>query len=525
MSARAPSRFSVAFPPPIQQAQKLRYQGASSDDEDSKIFFINRPPTPQGEREIEALIDEGYYLFGICAYENWPGRVHNPGDGDPIRTYDLFSKNYYQRFAGFLHNFRAPGDVFPDAIPLLAMDFSDYVQVRKRGREKVYDLIYYAGHKIDGKPATVEWSRVIKQHDLALALIRELLATEPDIRICLVHDSFGIDDPRVERFDFLGYREFLDKVEASRVLLVPNLLDASPRIITEALCLDTYVMVNAQISGGWKYVNPVTGAFFEAHDGAEVYRKLRARGPAGTRAWFLRHYPNHVLEDRFNAWLHDRILSYCAFNRFGRVLYLSPDGAVARHRAITRELFRHMGIYGDCVERVSMVEIPDQPDKARALSHLAALRRARELGLPDVVIFEDDFQFIVPRQVANRKLGAIVEGFLDWDAIVLGNSQIIAHESSHDAAFHRVAGASIPHGYAIRARLYDALIAGLSAACEAGDDICARLREVWAGVAKAGSVVAFRDPIGEGLPRRGGPGGAPEPPDDAMVRVGASCAD
>jgi hypothetical protein len=513
--------FSFSFPPPRRRQQKLRYKDVPRPEDESRVLIVNRPPSPEEEQEIEALVEQGYYLLGISAYENWPARVPNPADTASIRGFDLFEKPYYRRFVGFMHNFREPRDVFPDEIPLLAMDFSDYVQVHKKRAEKRYDLLYYAGAKNPSIPEKEVWSRVVKQQDLALGFIQKLLATDPSVRICLVHDSFGIDDPRVERFDWLGYRDFLDKVEASRIMLIASMLDASPRVITEALCLDTYVMVNRRISGGWKYVNEATGAFFDETSALDVYRELRARSPARTRAWFMRSYPNHVLEDRFNAWLRACMLAYSAFNRFGRVFYLSPEGDATRERAILRELFRHMGIYGDCVERVPTAAPSANPLQGRALSQLAALRLARERGLADVVIFEDGFQFIGPRQAANRKLEAFAREFPAWDAILFGNNTVTAHEATHDAAVLRVVATSLPHGYAVRARVYDELIAGLTGACArlgGPDGGAAALDEVWARLAGSASVHAFRDPLGEGLP--------PMMPDRGeRGLVGASCAD
>src|SRR5262249_31101767 len=149
----------------------------------------------------------------------------------------------------------------------------------------------------------------------------------------------------------------------AHVLLVPSTVDASPRVITEALCLDTWVMVNADISGGWKYVNERTGAFFDRTDYLAVYTRLRARGPAATRRWFLERYANHTLEARFTDWLHHCILRYCAFNRFGKVLYVCLEGERKEERqaSIRRELVRHMGIFGDCVEQVPAALVPGNP--------------------------------------------------------------------------------------------------------------------------------------------------------------------
>lgn len=511
--------LSFVFPPPHQHPQTVLQRDAEGSLVPSRVHLVNRPVSMDEEARLIRLCDEGYYLLGICAFENWPARIPNPFDLPATRGYDLFEKPYYRRFAGFMHNFREPGDVFPDDIPLLAMDFSDYVQVRKRGREKAYDLLYYAGYRHAERPRSVAWSSVVKQHDLALLVIRTLLDRYPDLRVAIVHDVFGIDDPRVTNLGFLPYREFLDTLEAARILLVPSVLDASPRVITEALCLDTHVMVNRDISGGWKYVNDTTGALFDRTDFLAVYERLRARGPAATRAWFLRNYPNHLLEARFSAWVNACIARFSAFNRFGRVLYLCSDGAAAEERAILRELYGHMGTYGGCVERVPAPVVPDHRAKGRARAHLAAIERAQALGLPDVVIVEDDFQFIAPRQAVNRKLTALLEGFPTWDAILLGNDTITAREATREAEVLRVRGTAMPHGYVVRAGLYDALAGGLAAAAEAMPDGEAEgeamLGEVWARISASADVHAFRSPLGEGVRGIGPPRG----------RAAASCLD
>jgi hypothetical protein len=486
-------RFSFAFPPPHADPQKLLYRDRPRGHDESKVYLLNRPLLRQEEeQEVARLVAQGHYLLGICAFQSWPGRIHNPAEHARTRAYDLFAAPYARHLVGFMHNLREPRDVFPDGLPLLSMDFSDYVQVRKRRRVKRFDLLYYAGYKNEAHAGSVAWSRVVKQHDLALSLIHALLAHEPEVRICLVHDSFGIDDPRVIHFDHLPYREFLDLTEESRIMLVPSVLDASPRVITEALCLDTYVMVNERISGGWKYVQPETGAFFNRDNALEVYRSLRARPPAATRAWFLRNYPNQLLEDRFDAWLGQCILDHCIFNRFGRVYSLCAD---ERRPEAERELFGFTGIYGDCVEHVAPTIVPEHPARGRALTHLTALRRARELGLPDVVILEDGFAFIARRPVQNRKIGALLREFPAWDMILFGNRDITCDEPTHDPAVRRVFEAAIPRGYAVHARFYDQLIAALTRVTEAGpSEASAEGLRFPEGNA---ALYSFRDALGE----------------------------
>lgn len=487
--------FSFAFPAPRREPQMLAYKDVPRGLEQSKVYLINTPPSPAREEELARLVDEGHYFAGICAFETWPARLNNPATlAKP--ALDLFEKPYYRRFVGFMHNFREPRDVFPDDLPLLRMDFSDYVQVRKRGREKVYDLLCYAGHRSPvGETVASDWGRTVKRHDLAREVIQALLARHADLRVCLVNDDLPLDDPRVEQLGFLPYREFLDKVEQSRIVLVAGELDASPRILTEALCLDTYVMVNERISGGWKYVNPVTGAFFDETNFVEVYEGLRSRGPAATRAWFLRAYPNHVLEQRFNAWLSRCMLAYSAFNGLGRVYFLDAEPG-GKGDAMKREIFRFMGIYADCVERIEPAPEVANRHERRARSHLTALRQARELGLPSAAIIEEGFQFIAERRVANRKLGELFEGFPHWDVLLFGNRSVTEREATHEPAVLRVRDARAPCGYAIRAAAFDTLIAALEegAAAPAGEQI----DRAWGRLAKETSCYTFRWALGEG---------------------------
>jgi hypothetical protein len=70
------------------------------------------------------------------------------------------------------------------------------------------------------------------------------------------------------------------------LLFVPNGLDASPRIVAEALAMDTPVLVNRHILGGWHFVNPFTGSFFESEaDVTQGARRCLERWTS-PREWF-----------------------------------------------------------------------------------------------------------------------------------------------------------------------------------------------------------------------------------------------
>ena len=57
-------------------------------------------------------------------------------------------------------------------------------------------------------------------------------------------------------------KEKKKELQKARFIFVPNVSDASPRVLTEALCYDLRLLVNYNLLGGWKYVNEQTGVLF-----------------------------------------------------------------------------------------------------------------------------------------------------------------------------------------------------------------------------------------------------------------------
>ena len=91
---------------------------------------------------------------------------------------------------------------------------------------------------------------------------------------------------------FLPYHEFQDKLRESRILFVPNIYDASPRVVAEALSKGLPVLMNRAIVCGSKYVVPETGELFTDENDLRYHAKnLLARLPnMDTNAWWKKHY-------------------------------------------------------------------------------------------------------------------------------------------------------------------------------------------------------------------------------------------
>lgn len=61
---------------------------------------------------------------------------------------------------------------------------------------------------------------------------------------------------------YIPQDEYFSYLKQSRFGFMPQVHDASPRVITQSLAMDVPVLMNAHISGGWKYLNKKTGEFF-----------------------------------------------------------------------------------------------------------------------------------------------------------------------------------------------------------------------------------------------------------------------
>jgi glycosyl transferase family 25 len=91
------------------------------------------------------------------------------------------------------------------------------------------------------------------------------------------------------------------------------------------------------------------------------------------------------------------------------------------------------------------------------LSHLAVLKLARERDWPSVLIFEDDFEFLVsPAEFRSQLESALKDEGDNWDVLMLS----YAHEvrEPHSKTLFRIQSAQTASGYIVHKRLYTELI-------------------------------------------------------------------
>jgi glycosyltransferase involved in cell wall biosynthesis len=221
----------------------------------------------------------GHRFVGMSSYLTFPHGC----DGDPL--------DYEMVCDAWCHCFQVPERFMRTSLPralISTSDFTDYEQilppsvaVPEPGNR--FDLIYVG--------ATEAWKREAKNWPLAARAVPRL-CRELDLGALVIGSPTDDFTPsaRVTFHRELPWPVLLAHLARARFLFVPNVTDASPRIIAEALCLDVPILVNRDILGGWKYVNRFTGAFFVNEAGVTTAARAVCTASVAPRAWFRANY-------------------------------------------------------------------------------------------------------------------------------------------------------------------------------------------------------------------------------------------
>ena len=120
---------------------------------------------------------------------------------------------------------------------------------------------------------------------------------------CGLKEKYG---DNIELLDYMPYHEFQAKLKESRFLFVPNIYDASPRVVSEAITKDIPVLMNMNIVCGAKYINYETGEFFtDEHDIRLSLKKLLAKkDKISPKNWWKTHYSRKKAGKKFRDFLY-----------------------------------------------------------------------------------------------------------------------------------------------------------------------------------------------------------------------------
>lgn len=249
--------------------------GVKNDKRDQlSIILLSHPFTRDSSyKQYEEYKRDKFLVLGIASYSEFPkitsnklDSIHNPKD-------KAWSYDYMKVVDGWLHCFREPDKFIDKGVNKLLLsesDFCDYNLYKPDSNiKKEYDFIYLCP-KDDEKDEKKNkdchgWVAQNKNWKLAYECLK-VMCGKYKLKGVLV-GRYGCELPEecdglIETTKFLSRDELLEKYRKSKFIFVPNQVDASPRVLTEGLCVNLPVLVNQKLLGGWKYVNDKTGAFF-----------------------------------------------------------------------------------------------------------------------------------------------------------------------------------------------------------------------------------------------------------------------
>lgn len=104
-------------------------------------------------------------------------------------------------------------------------------------------------------------------------------------------------------------------------------------------------------------------------------------------------------------------------NNIEKIFYINLDKRTDRRMEIENELMNYGLI--DKAERYSAIHTPHSGIIGCGWSHLNVLKKARDGGCKNVLIFEDDFQFIVSKEVFEEELTKFFDSGIEYDVCLL----------------------------------------------------------------------------------------------------------
>ena len=228
-------------------------------------FAMLRRGIPDGQRSLFETMAGSHRMIGFTHYGPFP--LYHPAYDGHVRGGTPragWERPEVRACEAWAHCFRDPDSCLPPGPPRMLLSGSDFVNEQAAWRAaygesrppKRWDLVY---------SCLPTWlNELQKNWDLARTCALRL--ADAGARVVMVGRA-GVPGlprhPNIDCLPQLGWAAFVRVTASARVAFVPSILDASPRVITEALAVDVPVLVNRRIIGGWKYVAPETGRFFD----------------------------------------------------------------------------------------------------------------------------------------------------------------------------------------------------------------------------------------------------------------------
>jgi len=258
------------------------------------------------EDRYAEYLQHGIKIIGVTAYKSFPKPIKDGADD----YYHLDHPFDYTRYIqNWLCCFRDPTEYgFSDYNNLVDISESDiYDSEPPSDVKKEYDFIYICNK--DGDTCPMDgWNAVNRNYKLFVECL-PIMINEYKLKGLLVgRVGCGLEEKygdSVEVTDWLDWYTLQDKMRASRFLFVPNIYDASPRVVAECLTKGLPVLMNHTILCGSKYINEHTGELFiDQYDIRGALDKLVPRiDKMDTKSWWTKNYGTDRTSERIRDFL------------------------------------------------------------------------------------------------------------------------------------------------------------------------------------------------------------------------------
>lgn len=273
-----------------------------TNGETGKNLNIIAIAAPFREEKHERLYAEykkkGLNLLGISSYLDFPAKIDNPFED---RFHEKRKHNYPGMVSTWVYCTREPCDIIIDAdIPLLQLTEADLKDTEfykpDISIKKEYDFMYVCLD--DNDKCQAGWQSYNRNWDLAKKCLKIMCRNYKLKGLIVGRKNCKFTDfcaGSLKVLPFLEFHEFQKEMQKCKFLFAPNISDASPRVITEAMCYNMPVLVNYNILGGWhNVISGVTGEFLTSEsDLGYALDKITKLNTYTPREWYIQNRGQH----------------------------------------------------------------------------------------------------------------------------------------------------------------------------------------------------------------------------------------
>ena len=247
------------------------------------------------EAKYHEYMRQGIHVFGITAYKSFPKKeMLDISEGE-------FERNNPFDYVGLIRNWlccfkKKETYGFTKWNNTVDISESDFYSIDTEPElPKKYDFIYVCIKDADHCPMD-GWNAVNRNFDLAKKCF-PIMCNHFGLKGLVVgREGCGLEKEdygnQLEVVGWLDYHILMERMRESKFLFVPNMMDASPRVIAEAITKDCAVLMNRAILCGSKYVTKETGELFadEADLPAALDKLLNRYYKMSPKKWWKKHF-------------------------------------------------------------------------------------------------------------------------------------------------------------------------------------------------------------------------------------------